>query len=173
MAATHANDKYFNAKLVHRKYLNNLDLETIQMLERDKKARENIENNLTRLSETRTDRQNLGERKNLGEPKNIPTRIETTRSEPILNIPTRIETTRSEPIFDIPTRIETIHEPNVTSEPDPPPSDLSDSSSSDSEKKRKKRKDKKKRRKHRKDDSSDPSSSGRRLMPTSKFLMRS
>ena len=47
----------------------------------------------------------------------------------------------------------------MTSDPDPPPSDLSDSSSSDSEKKRKKRKDKKKRRKHRKDDSSDPSSS--------------
>ena len=34
-----------------------------------------------------------------------------------------IETTRSEPIFDIPTRIETIQEPNVTSDPDPPPSD--------------------------------------------------
>ena len=109
------------------------------MLERDKRARENIEKNLTR-----TDRQNLGEREN------IPTRIETTRSEPIFNIPTRIETTRSEPIFDIPTRIESIHEPNVTSDPDPPPYDLSDSSSSDSEKKRKKRQDKKKRRKHRK-----------------------
>ena len=53
-----------------------------------------------------------------------------TRSEPIFNIPTRVETTRSEP-----TRIETIHEPNVTSDPDPPPSDSSDSSSSDSEKK--------------------------------------
>ena len=64
--------------------------------------------------------------------------------------------TRSEPIFDILTRIKTIHEPNVTSYPDPPPSDSSDSSSSDSEKKRKKRKDKKKRRKHRKDHSSDP-----------------
>ena len=82
-----------------------------------------------------------------------------TRSEPIFNILNRIETTRSEPIFDIPTWIETIHEPIVTSDTDPPPSDSSDSLSSDSEKKRKKRKDKKKRRKNRKDDSSDPSSS--------------
>ena len=44
------------------------------MLERDKRARENIENNLTQI-----DRQNLGEREN------ILTRIETTRSEPIFN----------------------------------------------------------------------------------------
>ena len=63
--------------------------------------------------------------------------------ETIDGIPTRIETIRSEPISDIPTRIETIHGPKVTSDPDPPPSDLSDSSSSDSEKKRNKRKDKK------------------------------
>ena len=47
MAATHANDKDFNAKLEYRKYINDLYLETIQMLERDKRARENIENNLT------------------------------------------------------------------------------------------------------------------------------
>ena len=121
-----------------------------------------MENNLTRLSKTRIDRQNLGERKNLGERETIsdvPTRIETTQSEPIFNIPTRIETTRSEPIFDIPTRIKTIHGPKVTSDPDPPPSDSSDSLSSCSEKKSKKRKDKKKRRKNRKDDSSYPSSS--------------
>ena len=71
MAATHANTKDFNAKLAFRDYLNNLDLETIQMLERDKRARENIENNLTRLSKTRTDRQNLRERENLGERENI------------------------------------------------------------------------------------------------------
>ena len=58
MAATHANHKDFNEKLAYRKYLNDLELETIQMLERDKRARENIENDLTR-----TDRQNLGERK--------------------------------------------------------------------------------------------------------------
>ena len=75
------------------------------MLKRDKRARENMENIVTRLMKT------------------------------------RIETTRSEPIFDIPTLIETIHEPKVTSDPDPPPSDSSDSSSSDSEKKRKKRKE--------------------------------
>ena len=156
MAATHANPKDFNAKFAFRNYLNDLDLETIQMLEQDKRARENIENNLTRLKRTRIDRQNLGERKTISD---VPTRIETTRLEPIFNIPTRIETTRSEPIFDIPTRIETIHEPNVTSDPDPPPSDSSNSSSSHSEKKRKKLKDKKKRRKHIKDDSSDLSSS--------------
>ena len=162
MAATHSKDKDFDAKLAYRKYINDLDLETIQMLERDKRAQENMENNLTRLRQTRIDRQNLGERKNLGERENISdvtTRIEITRSEPIFNIPTRIETTQSEPIFDIPTRIETIHEPNVTSDPDPPPSDSSNSSSSDSEKKRKKSKNKKKRRKNRKDDLSDPSSS--------------
>ena len=55
MEATHANDKAFNVKLAYRKYLNNLDLETIKMLERYKRARENTEKNLTR-----TDRQNLG-----------------------------------------------------------------------------------------------------------------
>ena len=95
----------------------------------------------------------------MGERENIPTRIETTRSEPIFNIPTQTETTQLEPIFDMPTQIETIHKPNVTSDPDPPPSDSSDSSSSDSEKKSKKRKDKKKQHKHIKYDSSDPSSS--------------
>ena len=63
--------------------------------------------------------------------------------ETILDVPNRIETTQSEPIFDIPTQIEKIHEPKVTSDPDPPPSDSSDSSSSDSENKRKNRKDKK------------------------------
>ena len=77
VAATHAKDKDFAAKLAYRKHLNDLELETIQMLEQDKRARENMEKNLTR-----TDRQNLGEREN------IPTRIEKTRSEPILNIPT-------------------------------------------------------------------------------------
>ena len=61
VAATHAKDKDFAAKLAYRKFLNDLDLETIQMLERDKRARENVEINLTR-----TDRQNLGELQNLG-----------------------------------------------------------------------------------------------------------
>ena len=48
MAGTHASDKYFDAKLADRKYLHDFDLETIQMLERDKRVRENIVNNLTR-----------------------------------------------------------------------------------------------------------------------------
>ena len=47
MAATHANPKDFNTKLAFRNYLHDLDLETIQMLERYKRARENMENNLT------------------------------------------------------------------------------------------------------------------------------
>ena len=102
------------------------------MLERDHRARENMENIVTRLRKTQIYKQKMEER------------------ETIDDIPTRMETIRSEPISDIPTRIETIHEPKVTSDPDPPPSDSSDSSSSDSEKKRKKLKDKKKRRKHRK-----------------------
>ena len=97
------------------------------MLERYQRARENMENIVTRLRKTRIDEQKMEERKTIDD------------------FPTRIETIRSERIYDIPTRIETIHKPKVTSRPDPPPSDLSDSSSSDSEKKRKKRKDKKKR----------------------------
>ena len=95
------------------------------MLERDKRARENMENIVTRLRKTRIDRKNMEEREIISD---VPTRIKTTRSEPIFDIPTRIETTRSESIFNIPNRIETIHEPKVTSDPDPPPSDLSDSS---------------------------------------------
>ena len=39
MEATHAKDKDFNVKLAFCDYLNDLDLETIQMLERDKRAR--------------------------------------------------------------------------------------------------------------------------------------
>ena len=38
-AATHADLKDFNEKLAFREYLNDLDLETIKMLERDKRAR--------------------------------------------------------------------------------------------------------------------------------------
>ena len=59
-AATHATLKDFNEKLAFCEYLNDLDLETIQMLERYKRARENMENNLTGLRRTRIDRQNLG-----------------------------------------------------------------------------------------------------------------
>ena len=47
VAAAHAKDKDFAAKLAYLKCLNDLDLETIQMLERDKRARENVEINLT------------------------------------------------------------------------------------------------------------------------------
>ena len=60
VAATHAKDKYFAAKLAYRKFLDDLDFKKIQMSERDKRARENMENNLTR-----TDRQNLGELEHL------------------------------------------------------------------------------------------------------------
>ena len=41
-AATHVDLKNINEKLAFRKYLNELDLETIKMLERDHRARENI-----------------------------------------------------------------------------------------------------------------------------------
>ena len=46
-AALHDSDKDSAAKLAYRKFLNDLDLETIHMLERDKRARENVEINLT------------------------------------------------------------------------------------------------------------------------------
>ena len=39
-ATLHASEKKSAAKLAYRKFLNDLDLETIQMLERDKRARE-------------------------------------------------------------------------------------------------------------------------------------
>ena len=45
--ATHYDNKNINEKLAFRKYLNELYLETIQMLERDHRARENMENILT------------------------------------------------------------------------------------------------------------------------------
>ena len=46
-AAFHESDKDAAAKLAYRKLLNDLDLKMIEMLERDKRARENIEINLT------------------------------------------------------------------------------------------------------------------------------
>ena len=103
------------------------------MLELDHRARENMENIVTRLKKTRIDEQ----------------KMKTEVRETFDDIPTRIEIIRSEPIST--SKCEK-HRSKVKSDPDPPPSDSSDSSSSDSEKKRKKRKDKKKRRKHRKDD---------------------
>ena len=108
---THDDLKNINEKLAFRKYLNELDLETIQMLERDHRARENRDNIVTRLRKTRIDEQKMEERKTIDD------------------IPTQIETIRLEPISDIPTRIETIHKPKMTSDLDPPPSDSSDSSS--------------------------------------------
>ena len=77
-----------NEKLAFRKYLNELYFETIQMLERDHTARENMENIVTRLSKTRINEQKMEERETIDD---IPTRIETILSEPISDIPTRIE----------------------------------------------------------------------------------
>ena len=74
-AATHADLKDFNEELAFCEYLNDLYLETMQMLERDKRARENMENIVTRLRKTRIDRQNLEERKTISD---VSTRIETT-----------------------------------------------------------------------------------------------
>ena len=82
-----------------------------------------MENIVTRLRKTRIDKQKTEERKTIDD---IPNRIETIRSEPISDIPTQIETIRSEPIS---TSDCEKHEPKVTSDPDPPPSDSSDSSS--------------------------------------------
>ena len=115
-----------------------MDFETIIMLQRDHKARENMKDIETPLSMTRIDEQkmeNIEEGKNIDD---IPTRIEMIRSEPISDIPNRIEMIRSEPIL---TSDCEKHKPKVKSDPDPPPSDSSDlSSSSDSKHKRKKSK---------------------------------
>ena len=45
---THDDLKNINEKLAFRKYLNKLDFETIQMLERHHRARENMETIVTR-----------------------------------------------------------------------------------------------------------------------------
>ena len=138
--ATHDDLKNINEKLVFRKYLNELDFETIQILQRDHRARENMKNIETRLKMTWLDEQKMKmkERETIDD---IPTQIETIRSEPISDIPTRIEIILSEPIS---TSDCENNEPKVNPDQDPPPSDSSDPSSSDSEHKRKKRKDKKK-----------------------------
>ena len=75
-AATHNEIKNISEKLVFRKYIKNLDFETIKMLEREHIERENIKEIETRLSMTRIDEQkmeNIKERKNIDD---IPTRIE-------------------------------------------------------------------------------------------------
>ena len=47
MAATHDDLKNINEKLAFRKYLNELYFETIQILQRDHRARENMDNIVT------------------------------------------------------------------------------------------------------------------------------
>ena len=79
--ATHDEIKNISEKLVFSKYLKELDFETIKMLQRDHKARENMKKIETRLSMTQIDEhkmKNIEERKNIDD---IPTRIEMIRSE--------------------------------------------------------------------------------------------
>ena len=111
-AATHDKIKNISEKLAFRKYIKHFDFETIKMLEREHKERENIKEIETRLSMTRIDEQKM---KNIKERENI---------DDILN---RIEMIRSEHSSTSKCKK---HGPKVNSEPDPPPSDSSDSSSS-------------------------------------------
>ena len=122
--ATHDDLKNINEKLAFRKYLNELDFETITILQRDHRARENMKEIETRLKMTRIDEQKMKikERETIDD---IPTRIEMIRSEPIDDTTTRIEMIQSEPIS---TSDFEKHELKVKSDPDPPPSDSSDSS---------------------------------------------
>ena len=74
--ATHDEIKNINEKLSFRKYLKELDFETIKMLQRDHKARENMKEIETRISMTRIDEQkmeNIEEHKTIDD---ITTRIE-------------------------------------------------------------------------------------------------
>ena len=89
--------KYINEKLAFSKYLKELDFETIEILQRDHRARENMKEIETLLNMTRIDEQKMKmeEHKTIDD---IPTRIEMIRSEPISDIPTRIEMIRSGPI---------------------------------------------------------------------------
>ena len=98
-------------KLSFRKYLKDLDFETIKILEQEHKERENIKEIETQLSMTRIDEQKM---KNIEE------------CETIDDIPTQIEMIRSEHSS---TSKCAKHGPKVNSDPDPPPSDSSDSSS--------------------------------------------
>ena len=75
-AATQDEIKNISGKLAFSKYLKELDFETIKILQRDHKARENMKEIETRLSMTRIDEQkmeNIEEGKNIDD---IPTRIE-------------------------------------------------------------------------------------------------
>ena len=129
--ATHDDLKNINKKLAFSKYFNELDFETIKILQRDRRARENMKEIETQLKMTLINEQKVEEHKTID---NIPTRIEMIRSEHIYDIPTRIEMIQSEPISTSECKR---HESKVKSDPDPPPSDSSDSSSSDSENKKK------------------------------------
>ena len=74
-AATHDEIKNISEKLAFSKYLKELDFETIKMLERQHKKRENIKEIETRLSMTQIEKQkmkNIEERENIDD---IPTRI--------------------------------------------------------------------------------------------------
>ena len=73
-AATHDDIKNINEKLSIRKYLKELDLETIKILQRDHEEQENMKEIETRLSMTRIDEQKMKieERKTIDD---IPTRI--------------------------------------------------------------------------------------------------
>ena len=111
-AATHDEIKNKGEKLTFRKYIKDLDFETIKMLEQEHEEQENIKEIYTQLSMARIDEQkmkNIEERENID---NIPTGIEMIRSE-------HSSTSKCEK-----------HGPKVNSEPDLPPYDSSDSSSS-------------------------------------------
>ena len=76
MAETHDEIKKISKKLAFRKYIKDLDFETIKMLEQENIERENIKEIETRLSMNQLDEQkmeNIEERENID---NIPTRIE-------------------------------------------------------------------------------------------------
>ena len=81
-AATHDDLKNINGKLAFHKYLNELYFETIQILQRDHRARENMKNIETQLKMTQIDEQKMKmeERETIYA---IPNRIEMIRSEPI------------------------------------------------------------------------------------------
>ena len=69
-AATHDDLKNINEKLLFRKYLKELDFETIKILQRDHRARENMKEIETRLSMTRIEEQKT-KMENIEEGKNI------------------------------------------------------------------------------------------------------
>ena len=75
-AATHDDIKNISEKLAFRKYIKDLDFETIKMLVRDHKERKNIKEIETRLSMTQIDKQKMKNIKKREIFDDIPTRIE-------------------------------------------------------------------------------------------------